>query len=130
MSKCQQDIWLPFKIQLCDLNLKVEDKKTLQKCTFRGFEGIPNARLSSKGAHTDTGSFYSHGSTASASIIHALLSRFNPAQTAHLTHSFTGALTQTHRQAECVLPSGEHTNINSLTWILFQLLCFIKCMKV
>ena len=56
-----------------------------QKHTFRGFEGIRNARPSSEGAHSDTGSFYSPGSTASASIIHALLSRFNPAQTAHLT---------------------------------------------
>ena len=73
----------------------------LQERAFRGFEGIRNARPSSKAARTDTGSFHSRGSTAPASIIHAPLSRFSPAQTAHLTR-----YTLIHCSAYFNTPSG------------------------
>lgn len=71
---------------------------------------MPGHPQKKKKTHTDTGSFYSRGLTASASIIHALLSRFNPAQTAHLTrytfiHSSTYSNTPIH-YGEGVLPFG------------------------
>lgn len=52
---------------------------------LESLKGIQTARPSYKKASTDAGSFYTRGSTASTSIIHTQLSRFNPAQTAHLT---------------------------------------------
>lgn len=134
MFKCQQDIWLPLKQMKyfsCDWIQKTELKEditTLQKHAFGGFEGIRNARPPSKGAHTDTGGSYSHDSTASASIIHALLSRFNPAQTAHLT-SYAFIHSSAYSNTKCVLPSGEDTYLNALSWALFQLLCLIRCIR-
>lgn len=108
---------------------QIKKKKTLQEHAFGGFEGIRNARPSSKGAHTDTGGFHSRGSTASASIIHALLSRFNPAQTAHLTR-----YTLIHSNAYFNTPSDTEPvcRLNTLTWIPFPTRCdsFIKCINV
>lgn len=61
--------------------------------------------------------FYSLFCCASPSIIHALLSRINPAQTAHLTCyaliHITAYTSNRSRHREAALPSGKHTNLNS-----------------